>query len=310
MLWPFGGSTMKTTVFGLLVAAGVCAAAPVMAQGVIYKGGSKDGIAHTVPVPAPVPIPDYGARWYLRADLAAGFMSADPSESGIEYGDLYVPQDLTSPFNSGAFARRSGSDTVFNFGGGVGYYWTSRFRTDMTIEGRTPSDLSVSGDYTYTQDDNGLSDRVDGVTRDRTKLTSGLVLFNAYWDFMPRDRFTPYVGAGVGFAVNQLKRSFSNVEAICDGGALPVGDDCFDAGAGGVPLTDETTANTVTFAAAAMAGFSYAITPVTMFDMNYRYLYMGGSDASMSLTPSTRSTFSTGDIHEHQIRAGLRFNIQ
>ena len=55
---PFGGSTMKTMVFGLLVAAGVCAAAPVMAQGVIYKGGSKDGIAHTVPVPAPVPIPD------------------------------------------------------------------------------------------------------------------------------------------------------------------------------------------------------------------------------------------------------------
>ncbi len=303
---------MKTTVFGLLVAAGVCAAAPVMAQGVIYKGSSKDGIAHTVPVPAPVPIPDYGARWYLRADLAAGFMSADPSESGIEYGDLYVPQDLTSPFNTGAFAHRDGSEAVFNFGGGVGYYWTSRFRTDLTIEGRTPADLSVGGDYSYTQNDNGLSDQVDGTTRDKAKLTSGLVLFNAYWDFMPRERFTPYVGAGVGFAVNQLKRSFSNVEAICDGGALPVGDDCFDDGGSALrgDVADET-ANTVTFAAAAMAGFSYAITPVTMLDVNYRYLYMGGSDASLRVGDNnTRSTFSTGDIHEHQIRAGLRFNIQ
>jgi opacity protein-like surface antigen len=283
-----------------------------MAQGVIYKGGSKDGIAHTVPVPAPVPIPDYGARWYLRADLAAGFMGADPSESGIEYGDLYVPQDLTSPFNSGAFARRGGSDTVFNFGGGVGYYWTSRFRTDLTIEGRTPSDLSVNGTYQYDQDIGGTA-QVDGVTRDKVKLTSGLVLFNAYWDFMPRDRFTPYVGAGVGFAVNQLKRSFSNIEALCDGAALPVGDDCFDAADDMRGITGDETANTVTFAAAAMAGFSYAITPVTMFDMNYRYLYMGGSDASISLATgptSTRSTFSTGDIHEHQIRAGLRFNIQ
>lgn len=297
---------MKTTVFGLLVAAGVCAAAPVVAQGVIYKGGSKDGIAHAVPVPAPVPIPDYGARWYLRADLAAGFMSADPSESGIEYGDFYDPQDLTSPFNSGAFARRSGSDTVFNFGGGVGYYWTSRFRTDLTIEGRTPSDLSVSRDYNYTQNDGGLDDRVDGVTRDKTKLTSGLVLFNAYWDFLPRERFTPYVGAGVGFAVNQLKRSFYNEEYTCP----DTGETCYDPS--GDPSRDEeasTTTNTVTFAAAAMAGFSYAISPATMFDMNYRYLYMGGSDASIWVN-GTRSTFATGDIHEHQLRAGLRFNIQ
>jgi opacity protein-like surface antigen len=209
----------------------------------------------------------------------------------------------------GTFTRRNGSDAVFNFGGGVGYYWTSRFRTDLTIEGRTPSDLSVNRDYTYTQDDNGLSGRVDGITRDRTKLTSGLVLFNAYWDFMPRDRFTPYIGGGVGFAVNQLKRSFSNIEAVCDGGG-----DCFE-DEDAVPrgIVGDETANTVTFAAAAMAGFSYAITPVTMFDMNYRYLYMGGSDASISLATgptSTRSTFSTGDIHEHQIRAGLRFNIQ
>lgn len=309
MLWPFGGSTMKTMVFGLLVAAGVCAAAPVMAQGVIYKGGSKDGIAHTVPVPAPVPIPDYGARWYLRADLAAGFMSADPSESGIEYGEnLYPPPDYTSPFNTGAFANSDGSEAVFNFGGGVGYYWTSRFRTDMTIEGRTPADLSLNGTYSYDQDIGG-TDQVDGITRDKVKLTSGLVLFNAYWDFNQRDRFTPYVGAGVGFAVNQLKRNFSNVQAICDAGALAPGQDCFDAGAAGAPVAGDETANTVTFAAAAMAGFSYAISPVTMFDMNYRYLYMGGSDASLSVN-GTRSTFSTGDIHEHQIRAGLRFNIQ
>ena len=296
---------MKTKAFCLMLSASLLAGAPAMAQSVIYKGGGYKDSA-VVPVPVPAPIPDSTARWYLRADLAAGFMSADPSERGIVYGDnLYPPADLTGPLNFAAFVGTH-SDTTLSFGGGFGYYWSPNFRTDLTIEGRAQQRLTIRGAYSYEQDVGG-TDQVDGLTEDRAQLNSGLMMFNAYVDLTRNGAFTPYIGGGLGFSINQLRRNFSNVEFQCAPGGLP--GDCVDpANIRGFSDADET-AYTASFAAAAMAGFSYSITPVTMLDVNYRYLYIGGADASLTVG-GARSTFSTGDLHEHQIRAGLRWNIQ
>ena len=297
---------MKTKAFCLMLGASLMATVPAMAQSVIYKGGGyKDNAV--VPVPVPAPIPDSTARWYLRADIAAGFMSADPSERGIVYGEnLYPPADIASPLLS-AFSS-STPDATFSFGGGFGYYWSPNFRTDLTLEGRTQQRLSIRGSYSYDED--GTANRVDGETQDRTQLNAGLLMFNGYIDFARNNSaFTPYIGGGLGFSVNQLRRNFSNAEAICDPTGLGAGEDCFDDVGISRGSVAEETAYTASFAAAAMAGFSYSITPVTMLDVNYRYLYIGGADASLTVG-GARSTFSTGDLHEHQIRAGLRWNIQ
>ena len=286
---------------GLLLAVAMLAATPAMGQGVIYRGTIKDG---PVPVPAPAPIPDSVARWYLRGDLGVGFMSASPSESGIDYGtNLYPPPDITGAL----FESFSGSHTksTFSFGGGVGYYWSRNFRTDMTLEGRIQQDASVNGIYSYEQDVTG--NQVDGVTRDRTKISSGVMLFNAYYDFWRGGAFTPYVGGGVGFSINQLRRDFLNEQYVCAPGGDP--GDCVDPANFDDAVSASKTTYTASFAAAAMAGFTYSITPVTMLDINYRYLYIGGSDLTMAIGNAS-STFSTGDIHEHQLRAGLRWNIQ
>ncbi len=296
---------MKTKLFGLMLGASLLATAPAMAQSVVYKGGGYKDSA-VVPVPVPAPIPDSTARWYLRADLAAGFMSADPSERGIVYGDnLYPPADLAGPLSFAAFTS-STPDATFSFGGGFGYYWSPNFRTDVTLEGRTQQRLTIRGSYSYDQDIDG-ADQIDGETQDRSQLNAGLMMFNGYIDFARNGAFTPYIGGGLGFSINQLRRNFSNQEYQCAPGGLP--GDCVDPANLARTSFAEETAYTASFAAAAMAGFSYAITPVTMLDVNYRYLYIGGADASLTVG-GARSTFSTGDLHEHQIRAGLRWNIQ
>jgi opacity protein-like surface antigen len=298
---------MKTILRYFVLGAGLLAAAPAVADGWYRGGGSyKDSVA--VPVPVPAPIPDYAARWYLRADLGLGFASSDPSESGIVYGqNLYPPQDTSSPFRTPSQWSDDDIASVFSYGAGFGYYWSPRFRTDLTFEGRTERDIKIRGTYDYQQEyyDLGTTSwqptgaQVFGETRDDAKLSSGLVLFNAYYDFVRAGPLTPYIGAGVGFAVNKLQRNFANQEYIC------AGLNCL----GPWSSLARDSSYDVTFAAAISAGLSYSISPVTMLDVGYRYLYIGSSDIDLTIN-GVKSNFSTGDTHEHQIRAGLRWNIQ
>lgn len=294
---------------------GMILAEPAIADGWWGRGSIKD----RVPVPAPVPIPDHAARWYLRADLGLGFASADPSESGIVYGhNLYgPPPDTPTPFGTPSKWSNDDPESMITYGAGIGYYWYPFFRTDLTVEGRSARNLRIRGTYQYDQYDYDYGEgewvenanQVDGDTRDDGKLNSGLVLFNAYFDFLRSGPLTPYFGAGLGFAVNKLERNFSNREAVCDPSNLgPWQDNCLDTGAPYQRSARDSTYD-VTLAAALMAGLTYSISPVTMLDLNYRYLYIGSSNISLNIG-NANSNFSTGDTHEHQIRVGLRWNIQ
>jgi opacity protein-like surface antigen len=133
-----------------------------------------------------------------------------------------------------------------------------------------------------------LGDPVFVTAQDKTKFMSTILLANAYYDFRTGTPWTPYLGAGVGFAVNQLTRNFS----------LTVDD------AGG---TFGNRSTDVQFAAAAMAGVSYDLSSFVAIDVNYRFLHIGGSQ--VSLEPDLDSAVEIGSLNEHQIRAGLRFFV-
>ncbi len=295
---------MKKILGFIVLGAGLLTAAPAAAEG-WYRG--RGSIKDTVAVPVPAPIPDYAARWYLRADLSLGFASSDPSESGIIYGqNLYPPQDTSRPFRTPGHWSDDDTQSVLSYGAGFGYYWSPRFRTDLTFEGRTERDVKIRGTYDYPHEVYDPSTgwqptgaQIFGETRDDAKLSSGLLLFNAYYDFVRAGPLTPYIGAGVGFSVNKLQRNFANQEYAC------LGLSCV----GPWSSLARDSSYDVTFAAALSAGLSYSLSPVTMLDVGYRYLYIGSSDIDLTIN-GVKSNFSTGDTHEHQIRAGLRWNIQ
>ena len=65
----------------------------------------------------------------------------------------------------------------------------------------------------------------------------------------------------------------------------------------------------VPLAWALMAGATYNITSSTMLDINYRYLNIGSTSANLN-GGAVASKLSIGEIGEHQLRAGLRWDIE
>lgn len=290
-------------------------------------GSSKDGyVSDGIPVPAPVPIPNYRSEWYFRADF--GYGTGGPAEPKLN--QKAGAADAEFPFNLGCgFCGATISsnptynddfDTLLTGGVGAGYYWSSRIRTDLTAEYRGENKVKVQNNYNYLKygyytppgsttpqwlpvdATNDL--RVFGAMKDETSMKGGIFLANAYYDFDWGGRFKPYIGAGVGFAVNTLTRSQNSSEFEC---ATVLDPACLYTTPRYGASTKEA-ATTFSLAAAAMAGVSYKLSSSTTLDMNYRLLWLQGTQVTMNVGGQP-STLSIADTVNHQIRAGLRFDI-
>lgn len=303
---------MKLNQFSLSLVAAAFAAisAPASAADWNYGAGSiKDTGRAAVPVPAPVPVPDYSARYYFRADLGVGMGDApDSSEAGYFYGhdSDEGPSALDPSWVQDDF------DTFVTGGVGVGMYIGDRFRIDATAEVRSGGDVEISGVYQYdTRVRGGQWDDVRGSVGDKTSLSGGIFLLNGYYDFNrgPQSRFTPYVGAGLGFAWNELRRTHSTHERSrsC---SLAGGCDRSRSFRDSAFVEDKT--HDISLAAMASVGMGYRINDYMLLDLNYRYLFVDSTDAGFRIPGGQfggDSKVSIGELHEHQLRAGLRFDV-
>ena len=298
------------------------------------RGGGYPNAA--VAVPAPVPIPEYKPSWYFRFDAALGIVNdPDVSESGFAYGDL-IGGDNGTPGAGGPTLRNSDSswfetdfDTFLTLGGGVGYYFGNGWRMDATIEKRSKDDTAGNGADSweshsyYDHDGNPATANIYDTDRDGDIDGDGLVeadrqtnlqftdkatvagtiwMLNGYYDIMSSRGFTPYIGAGLGFVWNEISRETQVNITQC---ALE--DPC-----GGTSTvasySNSTRAESVSFAAAAMVGFTYDVSDMTSVDLGYRYLYLAGTSAAFDIN-GYESRLNIGDQSVHQMRAGLRFNV-
>ena len=126
-----------------------------------YYGGMKD-----VPVTVMQP-----ASWYVRGDASYSWMDAGELSGAI------------TPFGSLSI------DNTWAVGGGVGHYFGRGFRGDVTYEYRCKTDVHGDGAC-------GVGSTITGDFA-RKQLAAAR---QPYYDFRPYERFTPYVGIGVGAA--------------------------------------------------------------------------------------------------------------
>jgi opacity protein-like surface antigen len=279
---------MRRTLACLLLSLAISSGAtlPAVAGGGInpdYASGiSPYGVA--TPVPAPIPVPFEEAAWYFRADFAAGFGS-QPSITTVG-----------TPFGSGTAAGTIGLNSAwlsekvepgFTGGVGVGYVWGPQFRTDLTVDLHSTMNTAFNGTETYT---NGAVTQTLTV-QDKTKLMSTILLINGYYDIRTGTPFTPYIGGGVGFTIDQFTQQIAATDTGTAGSA--------SAG---------TRSTQFGFAAAAMAGLTYDINTFVSLDVGYRYLFIGGTNVDTTIY-NNNSRIEIGGIGEHQIRAGLRFYV-
>jgi opacity protein-like surface antigen len=254
------------------------AVSPALADGDPYYSNGINPSGVRTPVPAPIPIPVEEAEWYFRGDFAAGF-------GGSPSVNVMGTNLVDSIFGSGRYSQSF--EPSFTGGAGVGYVWSPRWRTDFTAEVHS---------IMHAEETNAGVVSVDGapaaytVAQDKTKYISTILLFNGYYDFRTGSPWTPYLGAGLGFAVNQL----TQISTL---------------GSGGTESTLSERSTTTTFAAAAMAGVTYDVSSFFAIDVNYRFLHIGGSDVTLSDMSIPLYTVGVGDLNEHQIRAGMRFYV-
>ena len=269
--------------------------------------------AAAVAVPAPVPVQTYRGAWYFRFDGGIGSINT-PSllESGLDIGDRDGPGPATGPDFRATQPDWFSADfsTFATVGGGAGYNFSNGFRVDATIEKRFKDDVLLEGTDSWETHSACLAtgcwqplvpaSTTNFDVTDETKIDATLWMVNAYYDLFSNRGFTPYIGAGIGFAWNELNRRHTSTYTVCDDAT----------GICGAPTTESASgrANKFTLAYAAMAGVSYDLTEMTAVDLGYRYLFISGSDIAIDINDDI-SRVEIGDQHVHQFRAGLRFNV-
>lgn len=177
------------------------------------------------------------------------------------------------------------------------------------------ADPNVAANANGTFSD-GIGDTRTRVTiNDRTNIDRSAWMFNVYRDFDNHSRFTPYIGGGVGFTWDVLKRTNNSKIETCNAVATTFGvpDDC------ALGVYNQTSAfqssrklDQLALAASAQVGISIDIYENTKLDLGYRYLYLAGSDIALDVSlsgSSAASTVSYGAQHLNEFHAALRYDI-
>ena len=256
-------------------------------------------------VPAPRPVPET-FKWYLRADIGLGLQhDLSISESGLLFGDT-APTEAAAPFGMSSAWFNDDFDTFFVGGVGVGMYFTPRLRGDITVDARTATSGDAEATNSYAQFAGGIAtgDTVRQTIRENVDIRNTVALANLYLDLSQRGSgVTPYIGAGFGFAVRSIDREHLTTEVIDDGiGGLTPGN----------TYSGQGKAHQLAPAAAVMAGLAYSVSPGTVIDLSYRFTWIGSVDMSTRISNGTdtyQSRITVGDNFDHQIRAGLRWNV-
>jgi len=265
----------STLLVGALAALSAASSTQAADLGGARGGSMKDDM--------PVMMQQSAARFYLRAD--GSYASYDRPSIAID-GQF----DMYNTKIDGAWAA----------GGGVGYYINKNWRADFTLEQRFNAD--VSGTYQFNPGGGFVTS--DG----KVGLKSTLGLFNIYYDFDTRSRFTPYVGAGLGW-VNHKTATGSFADSCGCTSTIESGSASSVAGA----LMAGVAVNLTGRGPAAGTGHGSGDAARNLYlDLGYRFLYLGEAETgaiTVNATPVAADP-TISEIHAHEFRVGLRYDIR
>jgi opacity protein-like surface antigen len=210
------------------------------------------------------------AGYYLRADAGAS-ISAGAS------GDI---------LSGSGFGQDFGTSAII--GGGIGYAMPVspdmpvRFRFDLTGSDRIDYDANHSA-----------SNSVITLTG-KTSLNSAVFLGSVYADIPTGSAFTPYLGVGIGMAINDLDQ----VHYV----------------ANGVAAGTEGGSTQTNFAWSIGAGVAWQVTNALAIDGGYRYLDAGrvSTNGAVQIPVSAITIHQPpvhSDLHAHELTIGVRWGF-
>ena len=229
--------------------------------------GVPQGSVFAADMPAayapPVPY-ELASAWYLRGDLGYKWYTAPDAHFDVAgYGHM---KDTSMAATGLA-------------GFGFGYQFNPHFRSDLTLDYEWPSEFhgklkcpgACSGKY----------------SNEYASIDAWTTLFNVYYDIGTWNRFTPYLGAGIGTSY----LTSTDVHYRNPGGATG----------------KWSGASEWNFAWQVTAGASYALNNNWVIDTNYRFVGLG--NAVSGKTSIGGKPIHYDNIMASELRVGLRFLI-
>ena len=270
-------------------------------------GKTYERYQNVVEVPAPIPYTET-YKWYLRADIGGALARS----GSMSITGLPLPLEQPGDWAKTPFAVL-----------GFGRYITPSLRGEFTVDMRRKTRVSrYVGELQYTTpvqqiDPDTTGYHVYDVQRaERMDVGSGTFMLNAYYDLHKGGRIRPYVGAGIGIANYHLRRSSAEIatcndadsswtdlggtNAGCHPGVTPPG-----------PLSSASTGANTAYGLAAQiaAGVSIAISPRVHWDTAYHMMWHHGRALVRNNSVAGFSQVKIGDVINHEIRTGLRWDI-
>ena len=272
--------TRSTLILGAFLALGSLTPADAADLGGARGGSLKDDAM-------PALMQQSAARFYVRAD-----------GSWANYDHPSITEDGKFDLVNG----RIGSS--WSAGGGVGYYFNKNIRADLTYEHRFNASVT--------------SDNLDPVVGGPRNfgIKSDLYLANLYYDFDSRGRFTPYVGAGLGWVNHKTSSSSFTDNCGCQG-TIDAGSSSSVAGALMAGLAVNLTGRGPAAGSGVIEGGEAARN--LYLDLGYRFLYLGdvvtGAVKGAPAGPLLPATVVSADptvagLTAHEFRVGLRYDFR
>jgi len=307
------------------------------------KGSYGHKVAH---VPAPAPIPEYEARYYVGLELGYAFSSSGTINETVPLGITPTAESmddqggqLNGGFTIGRYITPSlRGELSFSFRNDQGIGQTNEsYGSSITLDGPTrqveisplippvldgggnvivPGSPAVFQEFPTTDVHDVTVER-----RERSDYQFQTGLVSLIYDFHNGSRFTPFIGAGAGLTLYTLKRTISEsvdcqrttntfVDPINNTTDITNYPSCV-----GFPTTSDVreseTATSWGYSLAAMAGVSIDVADSTKLDLGYRALYTSGT-VSLGLPSATglgSSVIKIEDRLDHELRVGMRWDI-
>ncbi len=237
---------------------------------------STAALAADMPQPPPyqpvVVVAQPEGAWYLRGDIGIGVTN----QFDITYEPS--PPDVGNGF---AFDQHSWADTAF-FDVGAGYEWNNWLRFDFTAGYRNRTQVNARGIYNPAT---GQGDSYQGYLR------SWIFLANAYIDLGTWDCLTPFIGAGVGGAYNQMA-------------------DLVDQGIGTTGAGFGRNSTNWSPAYAFYAGLDYDVTKNFIVELSYRYLNYGSvTDTVDCVGGCSPDSYKFSNLSSNDFMLGMRWRF-
>lgn len=194
------------------------------------------------------------------------------------YGRIDTGYSWSSDMGKDLEGTDAGSSGILGIG--IGYHINDHIRLDTT--------LGYRGWYKAEGSTSVIGTSVGG----KANISSVVGLVNAYYDIDHYDRFTPYIGGGIGFSNNRVDNT--------------------DITIGGTPAGSISGNTNTSFSWQLSAGTAIEIIPGIAADIGYRYIDMGnvktGDSAVIGGTPVTGATLR-GSLKASEVQAGLRISF-